>query len=215
MTTLIIVLHSIFCVFLILVILLQTGKGAGMGAAFGGGGSQTLFGPRGAGSFIGKLTGVVAALFMLTSITLAKLSSSQRTGIADRVSALNEMRAQDVQPVAIGQSEDTAAAPPVDTAGDEPIDGDAGQSDGGSVPAAVPSADAGPSKVVDPPAKAAAKPVVPEAPRAALPKSAPKAVAPTPAKSPTPPATPPATESEKKVPSGEVPSSEEAPTQPQ
>ncbi len=85
MHTLLIVLHVIFCVFLILVILLQTGKGAGIGAAFGGGSSQTVFGPRGAGSFIGKLTGVVAALFMLSSLTLAYLSSSTATGLAEKV----------------------------------------------------------------------------------------------------------------------------------
>lgn len=87
MHTLLIVLHVIFCVFLILVILLQTGKGAGIGAAFGGGSSQTVFGPRGAGSFIGKLTGVVATLFMLTSLTLAYLSSSTATGLAEKVKA--------------------------------------------------------------------------------------------------------------------------------
>lgn len=87
MHTLLIVLHVIFCVFLILVILLQTGKGAGIGAAFGGGSSQTVFGPRGAGSFIGKLTGIVATLFMLTSLTLAYLSSSTATGLAEKVKA--------------------------------------------------------------------------------------------------------------------------------
>ena len=87
MTTLLTVLHVLFCVFLILVILLQTGKGSGMGAAFGGG-SSTVFGPRGAGSFIGKMTGTVAALFMLTSMTLAWISTSKSTGI--RKMALEE-----------------------------------------------------------------------------------------------------------------------------
>ena len=54
--------------------LLQTGKGGGMGVAFGGSGGS-VFGPRGAGSFIGKLTGVVAMLFMVSSILLAYTSS--------------------------------------------------------------------------------------------------------------------------------------------
>ena len=90
MTALLTVIHVVFCLFLILVILLQTGKGAGIGAAFGGGGSQTVFGPRGAGSFIGKLTGIVAALFMLTSFSLAYVSSSKTSGIAQKMEALNE-----------------------------------------------------------------------------------------------------------------------------
>ena len=89
MFTLFIVRHVIFCIFLILVILLQTGKGGGMGTAFGGA-SQTVFGPRGAGSFIGKITGAVAILFMLTSLILAYLSSPRNSGLAEKVSALNE-----------------------------------------------------------------------------------------------------------------------------
>jgi preprotein translocase subunit SecG len=103
MYTLLIVLHSIFCVFLILVILLQTGKGAGIGAAFGGGGSQTVFGPRGAGSFIGKLTGGVAAAFMITSLVLAYLSSSSSTGVAEKANALKEELSGQVEEVKIGK----------------------------------------------------------------------------------------------------------------
>ena len=78
-----------FCVFLILVILLQTGKGAGMGAAFGGS-SSTVFGPRGAGSFIGKMTGIVAALFMISSLTLAYVSSSNSSSLEDRAALASE-----------------------------------------------------------------------------------------------------------------------------
>jgi preprotein translocase subunit SecG len=68
--TLVTVIHVIVCVVLILVILLQAGKGGGMGAAFGGG-SQTVFGGRGAQTFLGKVTSACAAIFMLTSLTLA------------------------------------------------------------------------------------------------------------------------------------------------
>ncbi len=100
MFTLFIVLHVIFCVFLILVILLQTGKGAGIGAAFGGG-SQTVFGPRGAGSFIGKLTGIVAGLFMFTSMVLAFQSTSKSGTIEERVSALQTESAKSVEEVDI------------------------------------------------------------------------------------------------------------------
>ncbi len=110
MLILITVLHVIFCVFLILVILLQTGKGAGIGAAFGGG-SQTVFGPRGAGSFIGKLTGGVAAAFMLSSLILAYMSSSSATGVAEKIEALNEEVASEVEEVEVGKKEEPAADP--------------------------------------------------------------------------------------------------------
>ncbi len=63
-------LHVIVCIILILVILLQAGKGANMGAAFGGS-SQTVFGSSGPASFLGKMTTVVAILFMITSLTLS------------------------------------------------------------------------------------------------------------------------------------------------
>lgn len=62
--------HVIVCIILILVILLQAGKGANMGAAFGGS-SQTVFGSSGPASFLGKMTTIVAILFMLTSLTLS------------------------------------------------------------------------------------------------------------------------------------------------
>jgi len=58
-----------------MIVLLQTGKGADMGAAFGGGSSQTLFGSTGAGTFLSKLTTVAAIVFMLTSLTLAYMST--------------------------------------------------------------------------------------------------------------------------------------------
>jgi preprotein translocase subunit SecG len=58
-----------------MIVLLQTGKGADMGAAFGGGGSQTLFGSTGASTFLSKATTGAAIIFMLTSLALAYLSS--------------------------------------------------------------------------------------------------------------------------------------------
>jgi preprotein translocase subunit SecG len=71
MSLLLIVIHVIVCIALILTVLLQTGKGADMGAAFGGGGSNTLFGATGATTFLGKMTTAVAIIFMLTSLILA------------------------------------------------------------------------------------------------------------------------------------------------
>jgi preprotein translocase subunit SecG len=75
MSTILIIVHVIVCVALIMIVLLQTGKGADMGAAFGGGGSQTLFGSTGASTFLSKATTGAAIIFMLTSLALAYVSS--------------------------------------------------------------------------------------------------------------------------------------------
>jgi preprotein translocase subunit SecG len=72
---LLVFLHIVVCVVLILVVLLQQGKGADWAGAFGGGGSQTVFGPRGAGNFLSKATTAAAIIFMLTSLTLTIMLS--------------------------------------------------------------------------------------------------------------------------------------------
>ncbi len=75
-------IHVLNCVGLIFVVLLQAGKGAGMGGVFGGGGGGgggAVFGGRGAADFLGKATAVLAVVFMLTSVTLSVLSSRQST----------------------------------------------------------------------------------------------------------------------------------------
>lgn len=77
MTILIIVIHVVVCLALIMIVLLQTGKGADMGAAFGGGASQTLFGSTGASTFLSKATTLVAVIFMVTCFVLAYLSSNK------------------------------------------------------------------------------------------------------------------------------------------
>ena len=74
METLLTVIHYFLCIFLIIVILLQAGKGADVGAAFGAGSSQALFGPRGAATFLNKMTTFVAIGFMLTSLSLVVIS---------------------------------------------------------------------------------------------------------------------------------------------
>jgi len=71
MVILLTILHIIVCVFLVIVVLLQSGKAADLAGAFGGMGSQTAFGPRGAATVLSKATTVAAGLFMLTSLTLA------------------------------------------------------------------------------------------------------------------------------------------------
>ncbi len=76
------VLHVLVCVALILIVLLQAGKGAEMGAAFGGA-SQTIFGSAGAMGFLTKLTTVAAVIFMITSLLLA-FSSTRRASTVMR-----------------------------------------------------------------------------------------------------------------------------------
>ena len=75
MSIILVIVHVAVCIALIMIVLLQTGKGADMGAAFGGGGSQTLFGSTGASTFLSKATTVAAIVFMLTSLVLAYMSS--------------------------------------------------------------------------------------------------------------------------------------------
>lgn len=78
MTILITIIHVIVCLALILIVLLQTGKGAGMGATFGGGGSQTLFGSSGGSTFLSKATTGAAVVFMVTCLTLAYMSTNRQ-----------------------------------------------------------------------------------------------------------------------------------------
>jgi len=78
MYTAITIVHVLSCIFLVLVVLLQTGKGADMGAVFGGS-SSTVFGSSGAGNFLTRLTTATAVIFMLTSISLTYLSARQTT----------------------------------------------------------------------------------------------------------------------------------------
>lgn len=77
---LILTLHLVVCLILIAVVLLQSGKGADLAGAFGGGGSQTAFGARGAGTFLSKLTTACAIIFMMTSLGLAVLYNKQTSG---------------------------------------------------------------------------------------------------------------------------------------
>ncbi len=77
MHTFLSVLHVMMGLFLILVILLQAGKGAAMGASLGGAGSQAMFGSSGAGNFLTKLTTGAAIIFMATSLSLAMISSKK------------------------------------------------------------------------------------------------------------------------------------------
>ena len=80
MTIFLTVLHVLACLFLIVIVLLQRGKGAEMGAMFGGGAGATVFGSRGAGNFLTRMTTAAAIVFMLTSLTLAYVAEDRSGG---------------------------------------------------------------------------------------------------------------------------------------
>jgi preprotein translocase subunit SecG len=77
MYQLILMLHVVIALFVIGLVLIQHGKGADIGAAFGSGASNTLFGSQGTGGFLFKLTGALALLFFVTSLLLSYLVSTQ------------------------------------------------------------------------------------------------------------------------------------------
>lgn len=78
MATFLLIIHILVCIFIIFIVLIQSGKGAELGAAFGGS-SQTLFGARGAATVFSKLTTIAAVVFMLTSLTLAVITAKGRS----------------------------------------------------------------------------------------------------------------------------------------
>jgi len=105
----IVVLHVVVCIALIMIVLLQTGKGADMGAAFGGGASQTLFGSTGGATFMSKLTTGAAIVFMVTSLVLAYMSGR---GPADSIMTDSPPPIEQTAPAAPATPEVPAAAQP-------------------------------------------------------------------------------------------------------
>lgn len=79
MAGIILTIHVIVCVLLVLIVLIQGGKNAAMGSAFGGSGGQALFGPTGPATILTKITTGVAIIFMITSLTLAYMSMHKTT----------------------------------------------------------------------------------------------------------------------------------------
>ena len=112
------IVHIFVCLFLVIVVLLQSGKAADLAGAFGGMGSQTAFGPRGAATLLSKATTVSAVVFMLTSISLGVL---QTISIGTGQSVIERTGADSVAP---------ATTPPeaAETEGQPPASAPAGQS---------------------------------------------------------------------------------------
>jgi preprotein translocase subunit SecG len=83
----ILVIHVLVAIGVVALVLIQQGKGADAGAAFGGGASSTVFGSQGSGSFLTRATGVLATIFFITSLTLAYLSTQKikPTSVVDTV----------------------------------------------------------------------------------------------------------------------------------
>jgi preprotein translocase subunit SecG len=82
--TLLAIVHVLVCLFLIIVVLLQSGKAADLAGAFGGMGSQTAFGPRGSATLLSKATTASAILFMITSLSLS-IVATRRAGVGNTI----------------------------------------------------------------------------------------------------------------------------------
>lgn len=102
MYTAVIILHILVSIFLVIVVLLQAGKGASIGASFGGSSSQTLFGSAGPATFLSKITAGCAIVFMVTSLYLTYMGSARTTSsiMKDTPAAKKETQPATQQPTA-------------------------------------------------------------------------------------------------------------------
>jgi len=137
--TLILIVHVIVCIALILIILLQSGKGADIGAVFGGGSSQTVFGSTGAGTFLSKVTIAAAVIFMLTSIILTYFSGKglvrERSIITEQPPAATSTTGETAPPPATSQPEAQSAKPEAPAASGAAVPAPAQTPAGGEKPA--------------------------------------------------------------------------------
>jgi preprotein translocase subunit SecG len=115
--------HTLIAILIIVLVLLQRGKGADAGAGFGAGASGTVFGARGSSSFFSRATGILAAAFFVSSLTLAYLSSQRTTGPA---SLLDDAPAVEQEAEAVPLEEDEVVVPLPGSAAEEPADEDVG-----------------------------------------------------------------------------------------
>lgn len=123
MVILLTTIHIIVCLFLVIVVLLQSGKAADLAGAFGGMGSQTAFGPRGSATVLSKATTVAAALFMVTSLTLSIMATRGTgggTSVLEAGSAPVEEGAPASTPASSGQPVPVDPSQATDTPGEGP-----------------------------------------------------------------------------------------------
>jgi preprotein translocase subunit SecG len=134
------VLHIMTCFVLIVVVLLQRGKGAEIGAVFGGGASSTVFGARGAGNFLTKLTTGSAIIFMVTSLSLSYLSTRiLQPSLFDEATGAPATQSAPAAPVGESDSPFVEIEPGVATDTDSGVEGAIPE----AVPEAAPAPDAG------------------------------------------------------------------------
>lgn len=170
LSTFLTVLHVSVCLFLVLVVLLQQGKGGGMGAALGGTSTQ-VFGGRGAGNLLTRTTGVCAALFMLTSVSLAYLSSSGDRALRAKVQQEARKKSSDQGALRTDDQGATGLAPPGDVKQPEAPAPEAPATE----PTPAAEGDAAPLAPAPAPAAPAPAAPVPTAPAPAAPAPAPAA----------------------------------------
>ena len=133
--TLILIVHVAVSIAIIAFVLMQHGKGADAGAAFGSGASQTVFGSQGSGSFLSRTTAILAAVFFVTSLSLAYLAGS-----TDEVKSVTETVGE--MPVN-SDTPDMPMIPVEDTPGDVPSVPQSVSAPTGDVPADIPAMDDG------------------------------------------------------------------------
>ena len=122
MTVLLVVIYVLVCIFLVLVVLLQQGKGADLAGAFGGGGSQTSFGPRSASNIMHRMTTGSFVLFVVLSLALAIQSGKQRSSVMESVELPAGEVVETTQPEAIAPFVDEAQPTDDEIAADSVID---------------------------------------------------------------------------------------------
>ena len=122
MTIVLVIIHVLVSVALIAIVLLQSGKGAEMGASFGASGSQSVFGAGGGNTFMSKLTTGTAVIFMLTSLTLAYRSSHTGTSsiMAGKTAAPPAQQQKTMPPQIPAQANPATPAPPAQPAQQAP-----------------------------------------------------------------------------------------------
>ncbi len=107
----VITVHIIACLLLIAIVLLQQGKGQDLASAFGGGGSQTAFGPRGSANVLSRATTILAGLFMVTSLSLSLLRPRDAS-VLDRVPSAAATPSPSAAPASLPAATPAEAAAP-------------------------------------------------------------------------------------------------------